>query len=147
MILLDTNVISELMKPEPNSQVLTWADRQLAADLFFSAISKAEVEWGIELLPGGKRKRQLLEAADAVFALFEARCVDYRCDVTPHYVSVATQSRQAGSPMSVEDMLIAAIALANGAVLATRNVTDFSCLPDLTLVNPWQCGNADLSSD
>lgn len=138
MILLDTNVLSELMKAQPNLQVLQWVDQQLDTDLYFSAISKAEVEWGIELLADGKRKRQLAEAAAEVFAMFAGRCLDYACHVAPYYVAIAMHSKQAGRPMSIEDMLIAAVAQASNAVLATRNVTDFDFLPDVTLVNPWE---------
>lgn len=136
MILLDTNIISELMKATPEPNVLAWADVQLDTDLYFSAITKAEVEWGIALLADGKRKQRLGEAAAEVFALFEGRCLDYACAVAPYYVAIALFSKQAGRPMSVEDMLIAAIAQANNATLATRNVTDFDFLPGLVLVNP-----------
>lgn len=137
MILLDTNVISELMKEKPEPRVLEWADQQLDMDLYFSAISKAEVEWGIALLVDGKRKRKLAEAATAVFALFEGRCLEYGCHATACYVGIAAASKQVGRPMSVEDMMIATLAQANDCVLATRNVTDFDFLPGLVLVNPW----------
>jgi hypothetical protein len=138
MILLDTNVISELMKETPNVKVLAWTDQQLDTDLYFSAISKAEVEWGIALLADGKRKQHLADAAVEVFAMFEGRCLDYTCRVAPFYVAIALYSKQVGRPMSVEDMLIAAVAQANDAVLATRNVADFDFLPELALVNPWE---------
>ena len=138
MILLDTNVISELMKETPNAKVLAWLDQQLDTDLYFSAISKAEVEWGIALLADGKRKQHLADAAVEVFAMFEGRCLDYACRVAPFYVAIALYSKQVGRPMSVEDMLIAAVAQANDAELATRNVTDFDFLPGLMLVNPWE---------
>lgn len=137
MILLDTNVISELMKETPDVNVLAWTDQQLDTDLYFSAISKADVEWGIALLADGKRKQHLTDAAVEVFAMFEGRCLDYACRVAPFYVAIALYSKQVGRPMSVEDMLIAAVAQANDAVLATRNVTDFDFLPGLMLVNPW----------
>ncbi|MBU0656046.1 MAG: type II toxin-antitoxin system VapC family toxin [Gammaproteobacteria bacterium] len=137
MILLDTNVISELMKVNPEPNVLAWTDRQLDTDLYFSAISKGEVEWGIALLADGKRKRQLADIASEVFALFDRRCLDYSCDITPHYVAIAAFAKQVGRPMRVEDMLIAAVAQANDCVLATRNVTDFDFLSGLVLVNPW----------
>lgn len=138
MILLDTNVLSELMKAQPNSSVLQWVDQQLDTDLYFSAISKAEIEWGIALLAAGKRKQQLAEAAAEVFVMFAGRCVDYTCQATPHYAAIALSAKQAGRPMSIEDMLIAAVAQVNNALLATRNVTDFEFLPGLVLVNPWE---------
>ncbi|OQX04383.1 MAG: VapC toxin family PIN domain ribonuclease [Thiothrix lacustris] len=137
MIVLDTNVISELMKETPNAKVLTWADQQLDTDLYFSSVSKSEVEWGIALLADGRRKQQLADAAVEVFAMFEGRCLDYTCHVSSFYVAIALYSKQVGRPMSIEDMLIAAVAQANNAMLATRNVTDFDFLPGLVLVNPW----------
>ncbi len=137
MILLDTNVISELMKAQPNPNVLAWTDQQLDTDLYFSSISKGEIEWGIALLPDSKRKQQLADAACEVFAMFDGRCLNYTCDVSPFYVAIATYSKQIGRPMSVEDMLIAAIAQANQATLATRNTADFDFLPALVLINPW----------
>ncbi len=138
MILLDTNVLSELMKTQPNDAVLQWVDQQLDMDLYFSVISKAEIEWGIALLADGQRKRQLTQAAMEVFDLFAGRCLDYDCSVSAYYVEIATYSKQIGRPMSVEDRLIAAIAQANNAILATRNSVDFDFLPKLSLINPWE---------
>ena len=138
MFLLDTNVISELMKTKPEANVLHWVDQQLDIDLYFCAISKGEIEWGIELLPQGKRKQALADAAIVVFELFEGRCLSYSCEVTPSYRDIATVSKQLGRPMSVEDQLIAAIAQANNAVLVTRNLVDFDFLPNLKLLNPWE---------
>ena len=137
MILLDTNVISELMKAQPDAAVLQWTDAQLETDLFFCAISKAEIEWGIGQLQDGKRKQQLQQAASAVFALFGERCLTYGCDAASHYASIALQTRQSGRPMSVEDMMIAAIAQTHGALLVTRNIKDFSGLSAMPLLNPW----------
>ena len=137
MILLDTNVISELMLVSPNHAVLAWLDQQLDEDLYLCVITKAEIEWGISLLPEGKRKLRLTKAAAEVLAAFKGRCLVYDCEATPYYIAVANCSRTSGRPMSVEDMLIAAIAMANNCILATRNVTDFDFLPDLELINPW----------
>ncbi|MBK8454058.1 MAG: type II toxin-antitoxin system VapC family toxin [Thiofilum sp.] len=137
MFLLDTNVLSELMKPHPEPSVLAWVDEQLETDLYFCAISKGEIEWGIALLPEGKRKHALAEAALEMFVLFAERCLDYSCEVSPFYRDIAIASKQLGRPMSVEDMMIAAIAQANDAVLVTRNIADFDFLPNLKLVNPW----------
>ncbi|MEN9435078.1 MAG: hypothetical protein RLZZ422_2667 [Pseudomonadota bacterium] len=137
MFLLDTNVLSELMKTVPDSRVLAWVDQVLETDLYFCAISKSEIEWGIALLPEGKRKQLLTEAAVEAFAMFEGRCLDYSCFVSPFYRDIAMAARQLGRPMSVEDRMIAAVAQANNAVLVTRNIKDFDFLPTLSLVNPW----------
>ena len=138
MILLDTNVISELMKAQPNASVLSWVDDQVETDLYLCAISKAEIEWGIALLDDGKRKRQLQQAAKAVFNLFATRCLDYNCDTTAYYVEIALHARQSGRPMSVEDIMIAAIAKAHHGLLVTRNSKDFDFLLDMRLCNPWE---------
>lgn len=137
MILLDTNVISELMKTQPDAAVLNWVDAQLETDLFLCAISKAEIEWGIGQLVDGKRKQQLQQAASAVFALFAERCLTYDCTTASHYAMIALQTQQSGRPMSVEDMMIAAIARTHHALLVTRNIKDFIGLPDMPLFNPW----------
>ncbi len=137
MILLDTNVISELMLANPNQNVLSWLDQQLDEDLYICAITKAEIEWGIALLPDGRRKKRLSNAASEVLTAFSKRCLVYDCETTHQYVAIANCSRISGRPMTVEDMLIAAIAQANNYILATRNVSDFNFLPNLRLINPW----------
>ncbi len=137
MILLDTNVISELMLAVPNPAVLAGLDQQLSDDLYICVITKAEIEWGIALLPEGKKKKRLANASSEVLAAFGNRCLVYDCETTLHYVAVAHCSRSSGRPMNVEDMQIAAIAKANGCTLATRNTTAFNFLPDLKLFNPW----------
>ena len=139
MVLLDTNVISELMKTRPEPKVLHWLDQQFDADLYMSVVSKAEIELGIAQLPEGKRKQNLAAAAFEVLDAFEGRCLDYACAASAHYVQIAAASKAVGRPMSIEDMLIAAIAQANRCVLVTRNVSDFAFLPGLEVVNPWDC--------
>jgi hypothetical protein len=137
VILLDTNVLSELMRTHPSPNVIRWLDAQADTDLHISVISKAEIELGISRLPNGKRKLGLSAAADELLAEFRERCVELPCAATPIYVRVAETSRSLGRPMSIEDMQIAAIAMHYGAVLATRNVRDFDFLGDLKLRNPW----------
>ena len=137
MFLLDTNVLSELMKTQSDAKVIAWLDQQLDSELFYCAISKAEIEWGIAKLPDGKRKQQLDASAQDIFALFEGRCLAYDCQAASAYVEVAQTAKLAGRPMSVEDMMIAAITLVNGASLVTRNLADFEALNGLTAINPW----------
>ena len=138
MFLLDTNVLSELMKAQVNSHVLSWLDQQLESDLFYCVVSKAEIEWGIAKLPAGKRKQQLLDSSRILFELFNERCLAYECNAASVYVEIAQAAKAAGRPMSTEDMLIAAIAQANNATLVTRNIMDFESIQFIRVFNPWQ---------
>ena len=138
MFLLDTNVISEWMKPSPDRRVIAWLDAQPAKHLYMPAVAKAEIESGIALLPDGKRKTALRRAAQVVIQAFSSRCLPLDCATTVAYAEIQSQSKVAGRPMSVEDAQIAAIAYQHSLVLVTRNVTDFDLLADLHLLNPWQ---------
>jgi predicted nucleic acid-binding protein len=140
MILLDTNVISEWMKPAPDPRVLDWLDAQPAGGLFISAIAKAEIEAGIALLPEGKRRTALHRAAEVVFDELSGRCLALDCDAAAEYARILTLCRRAGRPISVEDAQIAAIARRHSMNLATRNTTDFDCVSDLQLIDPWKTG-------
>ena len=122
MILLDTNVLSEWMKPYPEPAVIAWLDQQREPMLFMPAIAKLEIESGIAMLPEGKRKRSLAVAAELIFDAFSERCLPLDCAAAAHYAQIILCSKVSGRPVSVEDAQIAAIAVANGLVLATRNV-------------------------
>ena len=137
MILLDTNVISEWMKTAPDPRVLSWLDSRPAGHFFLPAIAKAEIEAGISLLPDGKRKTALHNAAAEIFQEFSVRCLTFDCDSAAEYARILSLCRSAGRPISVEDAQIAAIAYRNSLTLATRNVSDFECLQDLGLIDPW----------
>ena len=137
MILLDTNVISELMRQEPNLTVIEWLDEQFSHDLYIPAIVKAEIEMGIAILENGKRKQALLQAAELIFTSFENRCLPFDGKTATHYAKIIAFTKEQGRPMSVEDAQIAAIAVQNSALLAKRNTNDFDCLEHLNLINPW----------
>ncbi|MDD5272555.1 MAG: type II toxin-antitoxin system VapC family toxin [Methylovulum sp.] len=137
MILLDTNIISELMRQKPNPAVIGWLDGQYTYDLFIPAIVKAEIETGIAILDDGKRKQTLSKAAEFIFANFFNRCLPFDGNTASHYASIIAFAKKQGRPMSVEDAQIASIAIQHQASLATRNVADFDFLVDLTLINPW----------
>jgi hypothetical protein len=138
MILLDTNVISEWMRPAPDSKIIAWLDTWPEGQLFVPVIAKAEIDAGIALLLEGKRRAALLQAAEVIFAELSGRCLQLDCDCTAQYASILALSRRAGRPMTVEDAQIAAIAYRHGMTLATRNLSDFDCLKDLELIDPWQ---------
>jgi len=137
MILLDTNVISEVMSSSPNDNVLRWISAQIASDLFTTTISMAEVLYGIELLPQGKRRTTLFSSAESVFLkLFSGRLLFFDEAAARVFPNIAAERRRRGRPTSLFDAQIAAIAKANGATLATRNGSDFEGC-GIRLVNPW----------
>jgi len=139
MILLDTNVLSELMKVSPNRQVLDWVDHHPSMNLWVSAVSKAEIALGIALLPSGKRQDTLALAADAIFADdFAERCLPFDHAAASHYAQLVAHRTRLGLPISTEDAQIAAIALTHGLRVATRNVTDFGEIAGLSVLNPWE---------
>lgn len=137
MILLDTNILSELMKPLPNEAVVAWVDSQPAATLFISAITRAEIELGIALLPEGQRKQTLYAAAQQMFRAFTGRCAAFEETAAGHYGQLVAQRIREGRPITVEDGQIAAIALTQRLKLATRNTRDFAGISNLELLNPW----------
>lgn len=138
MIILDTNVLSELMKPRPAVPVLAWIAEQPAAGLYTTAITQAEILHGLMLLPPGRRRRALEAAVASMFADdFEGRILGFGPDAAPLYARIASDRRRAGRPISHFDAQIAAIARATGATVATRNVDDFEGC-GVRIVNPWQ---------
>ena len=137
MIVLDTNVVSELMKAAPAERVRNWVGSQPASTLYTTSITQAEILHGIMSLPSGKRRIAIAAAADAMFADdFEGRILAFGSDATHPYARIATVRRRAGHPISHFDAQIAAIANAVGATVATRNVVDFEGC-DVKVVNPW----------
>ena len=127
MILLDTNVISELMKPAPDAKVDAWLAAQSPADL----------RDGIEILPLGQRRQQFKTALDGLLAQdFAGRILTFDSAAAIAYAAIAADRRQAGRPISQMDAQIAAIARSVGATLATRNVTDFQGC-GILVVDPW----------
>ena len=138
MILLDTNVLSELMRPSPEFQVVRWLDGISEMDVWVSAITVSEIRLGIALLPEGRRRALLMASADQMFQdEFENRCLPFDCEAAQEYARIVAKRKQVGSPVSVEDAQIAAVAQIAGLTLATRNTKDFSDIEGLALVNPW----------
>jgi len=138
VIVLDTNVLSELMRPKPAAQVVAWIAQQPMADLCTTAITEAEIFYGIELLGKGKRRNGLLAAADAMFTQdFAGRVLAFESDAAHHFASIAAHRRAIGRPISHADAQIAAIARAHGAKLATGNGPDFANC-SITVIDPWR---------
>ena len=136
MILLDTNILSELMRIEASRQVVTWLDQQVASNLFICAVTRAEIELGLYLLPNGKRKDNLKQAAEEMFNEFTGRCLVFDDNAAKYYGRLVAHRQNAGRPVNVEDAQIAAIALTHGMKLATRNTKDFTFIEGLELINP-----------
>lgn len=137
MTLLDTNVVSEVMRAAPSPAVLAWLNEQDAATLFVSTVTIAEIEYGLRVLPDGKRRSGLRDRFEQFLAqAFEGRIRDFDQPAARSYGEVMGGRREIGRPMSVPDGQIAAIARSRGLAVGTRNVADFeNC--GLTLVNPF----------
>ena len=137
MIILDTNVISELMRPMPSGWVVSWVEKQPAAELFTTAITEAEIFYGIELLTEGKRRAGLLAAAEAMFDEdFAGRVIGFDSNASRAFAAIAARRRALGKPISHPDAQIAAIAQFHGAALATRDAAGFEDC-GIQLVDPW----------
>ena len=138
MILLDSNVLSELMRPTPDPHVIRWLDARPAGEVWISAVTIAEIRLGISRLPAGKRKALLLDLAEQIFKEdFHDRCLPFDCEAAFEYAVIVDQRNRQGHPISVEDAQIAAIARTGELALTTRNTKDFSDIEGLTLLNPW----------
>ena len=137
MILLDTNVVSELMRQAPDPSVMAWIDGQPQQRLHISSVTRAEIELGIAILPEGQRKQGLQTAALRMFAEFRGRCLALDEPAASRYAALLSARMRAGRPISVEDAQIAAMALAGGLVLATRNVRDFAEIEGLSVIDPF----------
>lgn len=136
--LLDTNVLSELLRARPDAAVLAWVAAQPAASLFVSAVTQAEMLLGARLLPVGKRRQQLETALEAMFGEdFAGRQLPFDAACASPYADLVAARQRAGRPVSQFDAQIAAIARNNRLRLATRNVSDFEGC-GIALVNPWQ---------
>lgn len=137
MIVLDTNVLSELMHAQPNEAVLGWLDSQNTQDLRTTAVTVAELLYGIERLPEGRRKAGLRDAADAMLAgELVGRVIAFDENAARHYATLVAVREASGRPISAADAQIAGICRGHEAVLATRNGKDFEGT-GVTVIDPW----------
>ena len=137
MIILDTNVLSEVMKPAPSVRVLNWLGREPPSGLFTTAITQAEILYGIELLPRGRRRAALESAVEAMFEEdFAGRVLPFDSDAARFFAKIAAARRVSGRPLTQFDAQIAAIARVHHAVVATRNGADFEKC-GVPVLNPW----------
>jgi predicted nucleic acid-binding protein len=139
VIVFDTNVVSELMRSEPSPAVVDWVRARPASELYTTSITLAEIRYGIERLPDGRRKQLLKTVADEVFAAFEEQVLPFDAEAAASYAAVVSERDRAGSPIDGFDAQIAAICRSHGAALATRNLKDFHGT-GIEVLDPWQRG-------
>jgi predicted nucleic acid-binding protein len=138
VIILDTNVVSEGTKPSPSEAVMNWLAGQIPSEVFVTTITVAEVLYGVEAVPHGKRRNWLLAAADRMFAQdFAGRILPFDEDAARAYATIVASRNASGRPISQFDAMIAAIARTNRATVATRNIADFEHC-GVQLVDPWK---------
>jgi predicted nucleic acid-binding protein len=126
MVILDTNVLSEALKPAPDGRVMVWLKDQPRPSLFTTTVTRGEILYGIRMLPDGKRRRALWDAALAIFNEdFAERVLSFDSDAADAYAEVGASRRAAGRPISQFDAMIAGMARSHGASVATRNAKDF----------------------
>jgi hypothetical protein len=137
MILLDTNVVSEAMKPEPSPAVRAWLDAQAAETLYLSSVTIAELMFGIGVLPKSRRKDKLTAALDGLLELFGTRILPFDTNAARHYAERAGRARAAGKGFPTPDGYVAAIAAAHDFAVASRDASAFT-VAGLTVIDPWK---------
>lgn len=137
MIVLDTNVVSELARPKPSHAVIEWVDAQDSSTLVITAFTAAEVRAGVALLPDGRRRREVgLRMESLLTETFAGFVLAFDIDSSAHYADIVAGRKHAGRPISTFDAQIAAVCLQREARLATRNAADFTDT-GIQLINPW----------
>lgn len=136
MIVLDTNVVSEAMKPAPDATVRAWLNNQAAETLYLSTVTLAELLFGIGSLPAGKRKNMLSRALDGLLDVFDGRILPFDVDAGRHYAELAVTARNGGRGFPTPDGYIAAIAASRGFMVASRDTAPYQA-GGLQVLNPW----------
>ena len=137
MLVLDTNMLSEMMRPEPERKIADWIVRQPSDELFTAAVCQAEILSGLAIMPSGRRRADLEEAARSMFADdFAGRVLPFDTEAADAYAEIFAGRRKAGQPSGTIDLMLAAIARVRGASVVARNVADFEGV-GVAIVNPW----------
>ena len=136
MIVLDTNVVSEAMKPEPHPAVRAWLNEQAAETLYLSSVTLAELLFGIAALPVGKRKDLLAKALDGLMGLFRDRVLPFDIDAARRYAELAVRAKTAGQGFPTPDGYIAAIAVSRGFIVASRDTAPYEAA-GVSVIDPW----------
>ncbi|GHT93862.1 plasmid stability protein StbB [Betaproteobacteria bacterium] len=137
MIVLDTNVVSEAMKPGSHPGVLAWLNKQTAETLYLSSVTLAELLLGIAVLPNGKRKDALTQALDGLMALFKNRVLPFDADAARHFAELAVKARANGRGFPTPDGYIAAIAASRSFIVASRDTAPYAAA-GVSVINPWE---------
>ena len=137
MIVLDTNVVSEAMKPEPHPAVRAWLNNQAAETLYLSSVTLAELLFGIAALPAGKRKDMLAQALDGLMGLFRDRVLPFDIDAARCYAALAVMAKSRGRGFPTPDGYIAAIAASRGFIVASRDTAPYEAV-GVSVINPWE---------
>jgi predicted nucleic acid-binding protein len=137
MIVLDTNVLSEPLKATPAEQVVAWLDNQPAETLFITAVTRAELLYGVLRLPQGKRRNNLLAQVEQILNLFEGRTLAFDSPAADKLADIAAACEKSGKRALAPDVYIAACAAAHGFAVATRNKSHFAHL-GVRVINPWE---------
>ncbi len=138
MLILDTNVISELMRPRPDPAVQAWISAQAGASQFITTITEAELRYGVALLPAGKRRDGLSDLLAQMFSQeFDDRVLPFDRDAAAAYAPIVATRQKNGKPIAQFDAQIAAIAASRGAAVVTRNASDFQGC-GIEVINPWR---------
>lgn len=142
MIVLDTNVLSEVMKPVPEPRVLEWVDSLAVRQAAVTAVTVAEILYGIGRMPDGTRRRKLMSAAEAIIDEdFHGRILVFDADAAVEYAALVSEREVSGRPISMADAQIAAMCRVHECALATRNDRDFE-RSGVKTVNPWSTGGS-----
>jgi predicted nucleic acid-binding protein len=137
VIVLDTNVISEMFKPTPDTHVMEWLDRQKLETLYISAVTQAELKYGVYRLPEGRRRKRLLSSILEVLALLEGRVLPFDAIAADQLAMAGVKAERLGTKVVAPDAYIAATALAKGFAVATRNTKHFESM-GVAVINPWE---------
>lgn len=136
MIVLDTNMVSETLKPRPDSAVLAWLDAQLAETLYLSSVTVAELLFGVAVLPAGKRRDRLAAAVDGLVGLYQGRILPFDVEAARSYAALAATARSRARGFPIPDGYIAATAASRNFIVASRDASAFAAC-GLQAINPW----------
>ncbi|QDQ25529.1 type II toxin-antitoxin system VapC family toxin [Chitinimonas arctica] len=137
MIVLDTNVVSEAMKPEPHPAVRAWLNDQAAETLYLSSVTQAELLFGIAALPAGRRKDSLARTLDGLMGLFGERVLPFDTHAARHYAELAVNAKAGGRGFPIPDGYIAAIAASRRFIVASRDMAPYEAA-GVSVINPWE---------